>query len=535
MEQTPPDEGYDLLEQRWIPVRWAAETLAAAGGTAAGAGGAAAEGGEELPAAVGLGELLERAHEIEALAVTVPPALAGLYRVLYAFTARVTGLDRPGDDWSDRRYDVLDDGRLDPDRVRAYLSRYADRFRLFDPVWPFLQDPRLAQQCEKAAGVNKLITTRPSGNNHAWFQHTRDAAPQAPSAAEAVLHLLVWRYWGPSGRCSSRTVGSVKAANVTAGPLRSALSYHPEGRTLLETLLAGVAEPDPDVRPEADLCPWEWEELPDPIQAPDVVRGPCSGLTARSQHALLLVPEPGGQAVRDAYISWAFLEKMPRDDDFLIWQTSKEGNRYPRAADAGRALWRDVDALLLEDPPGVARPRRPKVFRTAVEAYEELRVRAVGFDQDGQAKDIQFVSACTPPLVGLLKLEDVPAAREVGRLRVWGETAGFRLAAATRRAWALFTDASKAVECGWSQEAAARFWPRAEEEFWRRVRERDFEGAARGFRRIAEQVYEQVTYGAAGTARGARAREEARVELYGGRPKTVKKKAAAGGGGGEAR
>lgn len=126
--------------------------------------------------------------------------------------------------------------------------------------------------------MNKLITTRPSGNNHAWLQHTRDAAPQAPTAAEAVLHLLVWRYWGPSGRCSSRTVGSVKAANVTAGPLRSALSYHPEGRSLFETLLAGVAEPDPDVQPERDLCPWEWEALPEPVQAPDVVRGPCSGL-----------------------------------------------------------------------------------------------------------------------------------------------------------------------------------------------------------------------------------------------------------------
>lgn len=76
---------------------WAAETLTAAGETAAPPGDAASEGvsaGEEVPAAVGLRELLERAHEIEGLAVTVPPALAGLYRVLYALTARVTGLDR---------------------------------------------------------------------------------------------------------------------------------------------------------------------------------------------------------------------------------------------------------------------------------------------------------------------------------------------------------------------------------------------------------------------------------------------------------
>lgn len=496
---------YDLLDEPWIPVRWALGAPV-----------------DQQPDAVGLRELFTRAHEISGLAVPLPPALSGLYRVLYALTARITSLDRAAG-WVDRRYEVLDAGCFDPGDVAAYFARYPDRFRLYDPRWPFLQDRRLAEQCGKPAGVNKLIVTRPSGNNHSWHEHCLDERPEPPDSAEAALHLLIWRYYGPSGRCSARTVGDIKAANVAAGPLRSALSYHPEGATLFETLLVGLPEPGASVCPEEDLCPWEWSELPNPVEAPGVVKGVCSGLTARSQHAVLLVPDADGSKTGDAYITWAYLDKMRRDDDYLIWQVSKDGNHYPRPADAGRALWRDVDALISERPLGAAKPRRPKVFETAdEEVCEQLRVRALGFEQDGQAKDIQFVSASTPPLVGLLRREEVSSAREVGWLRVNGERAGTRLVTATRRAWAAFINAPKAVDCPWSQEAAARYWPEAEEEFWRRLRERDFQDAGRKFRRIAERIYNEVTERAAGSIRGARAREEARIELYGGKRKRKK-------------
>lgn len=508
----PPAHPYDLLIQRTFPVRWADHAPP-----------------DDRPEAVGLRELFTRAHEIAGIAIPLPPALSALYRVLVALTARIARLDQ-ADGWSDCRYELLNAGHFDPGRITAYFDEYSDRFRLYDPQRPFLQDPRLTAQCDKPAGVNKLITTRPSGNNHSWHEHTSDLRPEFPDSAEAVLHLLIWRYYGPSGRCSSRTVGTTKAANVTAGPLRSALSYHPEGRTLFETLLAGLPEPEVTVRRQEDLCPWEWQELPDPLAAPDLLKGPCSSLTARSQHALLLVPDVTGDKTQDAFITWAFTAKMQRDDPYLIWQTSKEGNRYPRSADSGRALWRDLDALVLEEAPGTAQARRPKVFRTATDVSREagdLKVRALGFEQDGQAKDIQFVASSTPPVFGLMEERDVASALAVGRLRVCGEMAGARLGTATRRAWASFTQAKKAANCSWSQEAAARYWPAAEEEFWRRLTERDFQDAARSFRRIAERVYDQVTYNAAGTARGARAREEARVELYGGKPKAAPKKPAA--------
>ncbi|MFI6764201.1 type I-E CRISPR-associated protein Cse1/CasA [Streptomyces sp. NPDC050355] len=499
-------ELHDLLTEPDFPVRWAHT----------------ARGGGRPPDAVGLRELFLRAHEIAALAIPLAPALSGLYRILYALTARITELD-VSRNWHAERDRVLESGRFDPVGIDRYFCAYPDRFRLYDPTHPFLQDPRLTKECDKPAGLNKLITTRPSGSNHAWFEHSVDARPHPVSSAQALQHLIVWRYYGPSGRCAARTVRGAKEANSTAGPLRSALSYHPLGRTLFETLLAGLPEPDRArqyVRAD-DLCPWERDTPTDPLTLKGVVTGPMSKLVGHNQHALLLVPGAQGAQTVNAYITWAYRERIPRDDDYVIWQTSQAGNRYARYADCRRGLWRDLDALLLHDPPGVE-TRRPPVFPTAIDVFEDeedLRVQALGIDQEGQAKDRQIVSAITPPVVQLMEERDPVQARLVGDLRLAGERAGRRLDRAVKQAWALFSNASKAEDCAWSATAAAYYWPAAESEFWQRLRQRHFDGAAQAFRSTAERIYDQVTQAAAGTARGARACEHARIELYGGRPK----------------
>ncbi|MFJ1755492.1 type I-E CRISPR-associated protein Cse1/CasA [Kitasatospora sp. NPDC088134] len=513
MPSTAPPS-YNLFDEPWIPVRWRIDIPVAG----------------EQPAAVGLRELLLRADEIEAITVVLPPALSALYRVLYAITARVTGLDEQGPgEWGDRRADVFDVGRFETADVEKYVNGNRHRFDLFDPRRPFLQDPRLTAQCDpgNTAGVDKLVTTRPSGNNHAWFEHVDARAPVQPSAAEAVLHLLVWHYYGPSGRCSSRTVGTVKAADAKAGPLRSTLSYHPEGVSIFETLMAGLPEPASEVGRDRDLCAWE-RELGDPTGPPPELTGPCSELTGRSQHALLLVPDASGRYVTDAFITWAWRDKVARDGDaYLIWQLSKEGNSYPRPADSGRALWRDVDALLLSELPGDSRPQRPEVFRTAPEVSEWLRVRALGFEQDGQAKDVQFVDASTPPVLGLSERRAPDSAVLVSKLRAVGEMYGRRLELAAKKAWQQCTDAPKLKDCSWAVDAGARYWPAAEAEFWARFGRRDFDGAGAVFRRLAEEAFEAVTVRAVASVRGARACEAARVELYGGRRKGAA--AAAGG------
>ncbi|WP_461014140.1 type I-E CRISPR-associated protein Cse1/CasA [Streptomyces daliensis] len=495
---------YPLTTRPWIGVRWAA--------------------GHSGPSGLGLRDVLAHSRNLASLTVGPPPALSALYRLLYALIARVTGLDELGedrDDWLDRRTEVLGSG-VDPGRVDAYLEPLAERFDLFGPR-PFLQDPRLAEQCPKPAGVNKLIFGRSAGNNQVWFGHHRDTAPHFPGAVEAALNLLIWLYYGPSGRCASRTAGSTTAADMSAGPLRTSLSYHPEGANLLETLLAGLTPPESTVRRTADLCPWELPGLPDPLEAPSAYPGVCSRLTGGWQHAVLLVPDSGGEKVRDAYITWARRGKQPRTEDaYLMWQISQQENIYPRPADSGRALWRDLDALLLKEPGGSARPHRPAVLNSIPELediLDRLSVRALGFEQDGKTKDIQFVSATTPAVLNAIEEREPHNARRIGDLRVAGERYGKRLEWAVKRAWAAITNTSVG-DCPWTHQAAALYWSDAEELFWSRVHERDFAQAWRDFRNLAESTFDGVTRDAPPTPHAMKVVEEARLELYGGRRRT---------------
>ncbi|QKW07782.1 type I-E CRISPR-associated protein Cse1/CasA [Streptomyces sp. NA04227] len=513
----------NLLDEPLFPVRWKP--------------GSAPPLGTGPDGEVGLRLLLRHAHEIETLTVAVPPAHSALLRILYALTARATGLDEAPDgpdEWLLRRDRILEAGRLPSEGIDTYCTRHHDRFFLFDPGGrPWMQDPRLTEECDAAgtAGVNKLIVTRPAGNNHSWFTHAVDARPDLPSASDAVLSLLTWLFYGPSGKCSARTVNGTKTSNATGGPLRGTLSYHPEGATLFETLLAGLVPPQQHVRRDQDLCPWEQEALSDPEGPPPAATGPCSKLTGQGVHALLLVPDPDDASrVADAYITWGYRTGRTArpDDDYLIWQISQAGNPYPRHAVSSRALWRDLDALLLADPPGQARPRRPAVFDWAQEISEDLRVRALGFEQDSQAKDIQFVDAATPPLLGHLERRAATSRPAVGQLRVLGERFGQRLDRALRRAWRTYVNDPKDSADAWPESGAARYWPGAEREFWLRFARLDRTGTApdggldvpaarAAFLRLALTSFDEVTSQVAGTQRGAKAVEEARIDLFGDR------------------
>lgn len=484
---------------------------------------------------LGLRELLDHAHHIASIDVPSPSAAAALYRVLYALAIRVTrtpsalGLDDLGEgeaDWEGRRQAILNVGRFAAESIDDYFQRFADRFDICDARHPFLQDPRLVGQCTKTAGLNKLVPGRPAGNNHRWFggQH-RDDDPLPVTVAEAFLGLLTQLYYGASGRCSTRDVAGLSKANTRSGPLRSTLSYHPVGSTLFATLVAGIPMPDDDLTVPDDPCPWERDDLPDPTGAPPRVRGVCSLLTARAQHAVLLVPGADRTTVVDAYITWAFREAVPSPPDpFLIWHTSKKGEPYARQADSGRALWRDMDALLSDRPSASTPSRRPRVF-TELPGIRGLRVQGLGFHQDGQAKDTQFVTALTPPIWNVLTAEKGSISLRIGDLHQAARTAGQRLDFAVKRAWATFANEKTAGECAWSQHAAAGYWPLAEDEFWARLFSAEpdaFDELGKAFRALAVPIYNEITFEATATQRGARAVELARFELYGGRPKKAR-------------
>ncbi|MBD2895634.1 hypothetical protein amrb99_45730 [Actinomadura sp. RB99] len=504
-----PPTGSDLADDGLIPVH------------------PAVDGGR-----VGLRELMVRAHELTDVDVPIPPAAAGLWRVLTVLAARVTGLDRQedgADEWFDRRDDILDRGTFDADAVHEYFNRFPGRFDLFDSERPWLQDPRLATECDSESGINKLAMERPAGQNQVWLDHHHDGQAGPLDLTTALFHLLAQLYYGPSGRCTARRVNGRKEANMTAGPLRRVVSFHPLGRNLFESLVISI--PFLGRREGDDLAPWEYDELPDPLGVPPMPGGVAGVLTGRFRHALLLVPSADRTEVVNAYLTWAWRNPHPEvRDPYLIYQANKEGDFYTRRADASRALWRDVDALLLEDV-GVrgGRSARPDAFGAGIEMLPfdvraALRVRAYGFHQDGQTRDQQWFAATTPAVLGTL-FGDAETAGALSRARDAAERTEWHLQRALRNAWIAVNDPSNGsgrlvrreadIAPGpWPDAAAGAYWPRAEAIFWRRVRRRDFDHAAREFVRLAADVFDEVTGHAGHRPRVKRALERARGFIF---------------------
>jgi len=446
---------FDLRDRPWLPVRVGLDTRH-----------------------VGLRWLLSHAHEVDDLAVAIPPAATGLWRVLYALAARITGLDDPdlsADEWTDLRLQVAERGRMDESAVDAYLDRWAERFDLFHPERPWLQDPRLSSECRKSAGVNKLVFDRPSGQNQIWFGHFVDAALAPIGPAEAAWYLVAQHFHGAGGRCSTRTVGATTESNTKVGPLRGTVAYHPIGRTVFESLLAGLpmADREPDSDEPADRCPWELDELPDPLGLPTPPTWPGGLLTGRSRHAVLLVPDHTGDHVVDVRLTWAWRQpSRPVDDPYLIRRRNKkDGTWYSQPADATRALWRDLDALLHRSGTDV---QRPAVMLTcqALPFWQEIRLRAYGFDQEtGQARDNQWYTAAAPPVLRCAEERDPVAVQAIADFRDAAEQLESTLRYVLRKAWQQVSHLDKGP---WPRRAAAYFWPRAETAFWRMVESGQF-------------------------------------------------------------
>lgn len=468
--------GFDLRDEPWIPVRLLT--------------------GER--ARLGLRALFKRAHEITDLELPVPPAAAGLVRILAVMTARIAVDDgvRLGDpdvaedidDWLALRRRVLKAGRFDPDAVDGYFDKEvpSGRFDLFDAERPFLQDPRLRAECVDAkgapnpSGINKLVMGRPTGINGAvLFGHFTDTAPEPVPAAEAAWHLIAQLYFGPSGQCTPRRITGERTGSGDAAPLRKSVSYFPWAPDLFTTLVLAVPRPQVVVDWEAgDVSSWEGDHLPDPLQPLPPTTWPGRMLTGRFRHAVLLVPSSDGRSVTDAYITWSTHERAQHvRDPYQILERRKDGEFQPREADASRALWRDLDSLLLKDsrPDTLRPPCLEGLPRTLLPA---LRVRAYGFDQDGQQKDSVWFRSTTPPVLRWLEESDAEMAHHIGRCHALAEQVGDRLDFAARIAWKIATDSSvdlspkakiklDARKPGpWLSAALTRYWPKAEEAFW---------------------------------------------------------------------
>ncbi|MFC7216853.1 type I-E CRISPR-associated protein Cse1/CasA [Streptomyces polyrhachis] len=523
--------GFDLRDSPWVPVRL---------------------GGRSVR--VGLRELFHRAHEISDIELPVPPAASGLLRILGALASRIAmeddvrlcdeDLAEEAEDWLEVRARILARGRFDAKAVDAYFDdeALAARFDLFDPQRPFLQDPRLLTECVDAkggpnsSGINKLIMGRPTGVNGAvLFGHFTDTHPVSVPPAVAAWHLIATLNYGPSGQCTPRRITTVRAGNQDAGPLRKTISFHAWGPDLFTTLVLGVPAPG-DGAEGADFCPWE-DELPDPLGPLTPCTWPGRLLTGRARHAVLLVPSADRTEVVDAYVSWSTHQPPAavRDPHVILdMPRTGEGAPYARPADANRALWRDLDALLLVGDSQTQRPSNLDSLPRHLE--EQLRVRAYGFDQDGQQRDNIWFEATTPPVLAWQQhanpdLDPYPGmAEHVARCHRAAEEVADKLLHAARLAWKLATDPledptvkvklDRKKHGPWAAVSVSRFWAAAENTFWNLAAPSLIGTAPHPpFVRIALDALDEAIGARSADVRVARARNRARTVIRSALPK----------------
>ncbi|MBM7774099.1 CRISPR system Cascade subunit CasA [Actinokineospora baliensis] len=480
-----------------------------------------------------LRDVLSQAHRLRDIAVPTPPAASAILRLLYLLTARVTRLDQhtvPGDDrdWQSRRFALARasafpaDTGFDTEAVDEYFDRYEDRWDLYSPVRPWMQDIRLVTEARKI-GVNRFDPTRPRDNSPVWFRHTHKGHAPAIPTAQAIQWLLVTHLYGPGGGGGTRTVSRQRADGtghvvsdqyMSSGPLRAALTYYPLGRSLFETLVIGLPDPGAAPEPGTDVALWEREGPPDPLAPPPPVTSPAGLLLGRSRHAVLLHPDPSGDTVVDARITWAFKEPHPPilgRDPYTIRERTKQGEWKDRRADATRALWRDLDALLADSEDHTRPDTVTGIHTLPPEVRDHVRVRAHGVHQDRKSVDRQWITSTTPPLFIWLEEHDPDYAHGAAVLRSAAETVAGVLRSALRQEYRSLSIANSRPDdkdVPWVAAALTWYWPRAEERFWELFHARDFVEPYRAFTALAEDAVAEATDHLAHQAAVARAQAQ---------------------------
>ncbi|MFJ4652113.1 type I-E CRISPR-associated protein Cse1/CasA [Nocardia sp. NPDC088792] len=448
---------------------------------------------------IGFRELFVSAHEYRDLAIAIPPTAAGMLRVLYTIAARITGIDKAHSrtEFEALRLAVAKEGMFAPTNVDEYFWRtdLDNRWNLFDSAWPWLQDPRLAEQADRKS-VNALDPTRPGDNSPIWWQHTwKDNAPPL-SPQEAMYWLLAHHWYGSGGSGGTRRVCGKGDQYMSAGPLRGALSFYPLGDNLFQTLIAGVPSPATAHRTGPDAAPWEAGDHLDPLSQPDEATWPAGLLTGQSRHAMLLVPDLTGSRVEGCYLTWALKRKHPPLKDPYTIQDRRKDLWQPRSADASRAVWRDVDALLADE----ADHRRPQVWtdtQTLPDSWQStLRLRVHGWDQDRQSVDRMMFTATTPELLQWSYENDPEAADGAAGLHTAAEDIHGVMCSALRTAYRKLGTGSAGKpgkEVPWVAPAETYYWSAAETLFWQRLEQRQFDQSYRDYLPLALEAVDAVT------------------------------------------
>ena len=330
---------FNLVDEPWIPC---------------------APRGELLPRDLGLRDALVGAHEIRELAPAHPLVSMAMTRLMLAILHRIFGPEDVAA-W----HQLWGRGRFAPEEVEKYLTRWRERFDLFDERRPFYQAASL--KLDQARSVAKLFHEAAAGNNPALFDHSFDSAPTALPAAEVARQLIVHQSLALGGTASHERPDE---KYTKSAPLVNSAVFIVTGKSLFETLMLNLhryspRNGEPFEMTNKDAPAWETED--EPAAGERYSLGYLDLLTWQSRRIRL---RPETNSAGETRVRWGVVMKgqqfpggytLHGKETMVAFQkarSAKDGDPWPPLGfREGRALWRDSLPILQRSGAEHARPR----------------------------------------------------------------------------------------------------------------------------------------------------------------------------------
>lgn len=288
---------------------------------------------------LGLRDALLRAHELREVRDGSPVTTLALHRLLLAILHRVLG---PASFAEWKR--LLAAGRFPDGPLLDYLTRWHDRFDLFDAHRPFFQVAGLRTKAPLPAAA--LFEDLASGNNPTLFDHRTDENPIALSAPVAARGLVARQSFalglGVSPACEIHGK-TVPKSNRQDGPLARGIALLVRGGSLFETLLLNLVRYE---RPPADLPVWETPDPAPHLDSP-TPRGRVDLFTWQSRLIRLeeCQADAHGPTVRRVHFVQGRGFDKDHPDPMKPYRRDEKLGWLPLALNSERATWRDSAAL----------------------------------------------------------------------------------------------------------------------------------------------------------------------------------------------
>ena len=405
-------EGFDLVDEPWLPVRMR--------------DGATRE--------VGLYDAFALAHDIAGLDVEFPTQEPALLRLLLAVCYRALEGPADHDSWEG----LWARATLPIEAFSRYFERFRERFDLFHRTTPFFGSPHLEPAGKDGVKpASRLIAHAPSGNNVPVFTPITDATALVLRPGEAARWLVERHAWGTaSDKTGAKGNPKVKAGKDTPqiGHLGWIGFVAPFGRTLKETLLL-------------NLVPWStttlvtsgpddlpaWERPPTgpsrEMRPPD---GTCDLFTWQGRRIRLYPEDRDGELVVAQVLICAgddvMREAIRNADPHTGWRIRKQRDGTlsytPSKVHVGQQVWRGLSSLLALEP-DIARAGVLVWLATFEERVSRLSLLVTSAEYGNMSTTLDdFLSDRLEAAISLFRTNDLEAAALAGAAGSFAVEAG---------------------------------------------------------------------------------------------------------------